>query len=198
MHESENQVIANPVIKESQTLIKKMKTEINKFYKKLATSKESLKKDGTPRQNSNKETIKSKIKELEGRLGNATEEVKKHSAKIDLTSIEGKKTFKVIENEGKNLFDFTTSAVWNVRNYLVEMLKPYYTNKNEIVDLFYAISQCHGWIRTTKTRVTVRIEPLQQASRRAAQEQLCKKLTAMCIQTPTGKFMEMEVGDAPI
>ncbi|MDF1547314.1 MAG: hypothetical protein P1P88_05800, partial [Bacteroidales bacterium] len=90
------------------------------------------------------------------------------------------------------------SAVWNVRNYLVETLKPYYTNKNEIVDLFYAISQCHGWIRTTKTRVTVRIEPLQQASRRAAQEQLCKKLTAMCIQTPTGKFMEMEVGYAPI
>lgn len=198
MQDSENQIIANPAIKESQTLIKILKTGVNKLYKKLAISKDSLKKDGTPRQNSNKETIKTKIQELEKQLENAKEESKKLSPKIDVSSIEGKQTFKTIDNEGKNLFDFVTSAVWNTRNHLVEMLIPYYTNKNEIVDLFYAITHCHGWIKTTATRVTVRVEPLQQASRRAAQEQLCKKLTAMCIQTPTGKFMEIEVGNTPI
>jgi hypothetical protein len=198
MHDSENQSIANPAIKESQTLAKKLKTEINKLYKKLATSKDGLKKDGTPRQNSNKETIKTKIQELEMQSEKVKEGSKNLPKKIDVSSIQGKQAFKTIDNEGKNLFDFVTSAVWNTRNHLVGMLKPYYTNKNEIVDLFYAITHCHGWIKVTATMVTVRIEPLQQASRRAAQEQLCKKLTALGIQTPNGKYMEIEVGSQPI
>ncbi len=77
------------------------------------------------------------------------------------------------------------------------MLEPYYQNKNEIVDLFYAITNSQGWIKTTKNAVTVRIEPLQQAGHRAAQKQLCKKLTAMGAQIPSGKFLVVEVGESP-
>ncbi len=113
-------------------------------------------------------------------------------------SMKEKFKIQIGENEGKNLFDFVTSAAWNSRKQVIEWLQPYYPNKNEIVDLFYAITQCQGWVKTTHTNVTVRIEPLQQASRRAAQEQLCRKLTSLGVQTPTGKFMIMEVGDSPI
>lgn len=197
-HESDNQSIANPEIKDKQKLIKRLKTETNKLYKKMGTAKESLTKEGVPRQNSVKERLKTEIQENELIIEKLQQEVKNLSDRIELSSLDGNKSFKVIDNEGKNLFDFVTSAVWNSRKQVIEWLRPYYSNKNEIVDLFYAITQCQGWIKTSQTSVTVRIEPLQQASRRAAQEQLCRKLTSLGVQTPTGKFMIIEVGDSPI
>ena len=196
--ESDNQSIANPLVKDKQKLIKRLKTETNKLYKKMGTAKEGLTKDGTPRQNSIKERFKTQIRENELMIEKLLLEVKSLPERIELSSLDGNKSFKVIDNEGKNLFDFVTSAVWNSRKQVIEWLRPYYTNKNEIVDLFYAITQCQGWIKTTRTSVTVRIEPLQQVSRRAAQEQLCRKLTSLGVQTPTGKFMIIEVGDSPI
>jgi hypothetical protein len=117
--------------------------------------------------------------------------------RIELSSLDGNKSFRAIDNEGKNLFDFVTSAAWNTRKQVIEWLQAFYPNKNEVVDLFYAITQCQGWIKTTRTSVTVRIEPLQQASRRAAQDQLCRKLTSLGAQTPTVKIMIIEVGDSP-
>jgi len=197
-HESDNQSIANPLLKDKHKLIKQLKTETTKLYKKMGTCKESLTKDGTPRQNSIKERLKTQIRENESLIEKLQQEVKGLPERIELSSLDGNKSFKVIDNEGKNLFDFVTSAVWNTRNQVIEWLRPYYTNKNEIVDLFYAITQCQGWIKTTRTSVTVRIEPLQQSSRRAAQEQLCKKLTSLGAQTPNGKFMIIEVGNSPI
>ncbi|MBA7515329.1 hypothetical protein ES705_07368 [subsurface metagenome] len=197
-HESDNQSIANPLVKDKQKLIKRLKTEINKLYKKMGTCKESLTKDGAPRKNSIKERLKTQIRENESLKEKLQQEIKSLPERIELSSLDANKSFKVIDNEGKNLFDFVTSAVWNTRNQVIEWLRPYYTNKNEIVDLFYAITQCQGWIKTTRTSVTVRIEPLQQASRRAAQEQLCKKLTSLGVQTPTGKFMIIEAGNSPI
>jgi transposase len=197
-HESDNQSIANPSIKDKQKQIKQLKTETNKLYKQMGTAKEGLTKEGTPRQNSIKERLKAEIRENELMIEKLLQEVKSLPERIELSSLDGNKSFKVIDNEGKNLFDFATSAVWNSRKQVIEWLQPYYANKNEIVDLFYAITQCQGWIKTTRTSVTVRIEPLQQASRRTAQEQLCRKLTSLGAQTPTGKFMIMEVGDSPI
>jgi len=164
----------------------------------MGTAKEGLTKDGAPRQNSIKERLKTQIRENESLIKQLQQEVKSLPERIELSSLGGDKPFRVIDNEGKNLFDFVTSAVWNSRKQMIEWLRPYYTNKNEIVDLFYAITQCQGWIKTTNTSVTVRIEPLQQMSRRAAQEQLCRKLTSLGVQTPNGKFMIMEVGDSPI
>lgn len=195
--ESEQQTIANPLVKETKKLIKNLKAQTNKLYKKLADSKESLNIDGTPRKNSLRESIKNKITEKETELAEARQALKDIPERVDLSSIKNGKAFKSIDNEGKNLFDFVTSAAWNARNKIIDMLGPYYQNKNEIVDLFYAITNCQGWIKSTKNAVTVRVEPLQQAGRRAAQKQLCKKLTAMGAQTPSGKFLVVEVGESP-
>ena len=67
----------------------------------------------------------------------------------------------------------------------------------EVVDLFYAITNCHGWIKSSKTEVIVRLEPIQQPKRRAGQEQLCHKLTSLCARLPSGKWLIIEVGDCP-
>ncbi len=78
------------------------------------------------------------------------------------------------------------------------MLQPCYAGESEIVDLFYAIANCQGWVKTTRDKVIVRIEPLEQPKRRMAQEQLCRKLTNLGAVTPKGKWMVIEVGNCPV
>ena len=67
--------------------------------------------------------------------------------------------------------------------------------KNEYIDLFYAIINCHGWIKSEARKVTVRLEPLQQPSRVAAQQQFCRKLSQLRVITPDRKLLQIEVGD---
>jgi len=81
---------------------------------------------------------------------------------------------------------------------MVDWLRPYFNQDNEVVDLFYAITSCHGWIKSTEREVLVRLEPLGQDKRRLAQEQLCRKLTSLAVQTPTGKYLSIEVGESPL
>ena len=66
-----------------------------------------------------------------------------------------------------------------------------------MVDLFYAITHCHGWVKSGKAEVIVRLEPIQQPKRRAAQIQLCRKLTSLGARLPSGKWLKVEVGDDP-
>jgi hypothetical protein len=118
--------------------------------------------------------------------------------RTDISLLEDYRCFQRLSNESKNLFDFVTSCVWNVRKQMVEWLLPFYENKNEYIDLFYAITHCQGWIKSEKHKVTMRLEPLRQPSRRAAQEQFCRKLTSLNATTPTGKSLVIEVGRSPL
>ena len=81
---------------------------------------------------------------------------------------------------------------------MVDWLREDYKRESDVVDLFYAITSCQGWVRSTDEAVTVRLEPLQQAKQRAAQEQFCRKLTALGAQTPLGKRLVVEVGESPL
>ena len=89
--------------------------------------------------------------------------------RVDVSTLENYRFFKTIDNEGKNLFDFVTCSVWYVRKLAVDWLRPYYNSENDLVDLFYAITDCQGWIKSTKNEVVCRLEPLPQPKRRAAQ-----------------------------
>lgn len=195
---SKKQEIRNPEIKEKQGLIKSLKTRLSGLYKKLATAKTTTNKDGSIRHNSAKETIKKTICSVEAEVERTKKEKNKLPETIDVTGLEDYRTFKQIDNEGKNLFDFVTSSVWNARKQMVNWLKKYYTNENEVVDLFYAITKCHGWVKSGKTEVIVRLEPLQQGKRRAGQEQLCRKLSTLGARLPSGKLLTVEVGDVPL
>ena len=198
MVESEKQDIANPAVKEKARLIARAKSKLNKLYKKLMNAKTVLNKDGSIRKNSVKEQVKMKVAEQESRLEALQEEKKSLPKRVDVSSLEDYKTFKRMDNEGKNLFDFVTSSVWNARKLMVEWLRPLFNCENEVVDLFYAITYCHGWVKSSKSVVIVRLEPMEQAKRRAAQEQLCRKLTSLGASLPNGKHLIVEVGESPI
>ena len=196
--ESENQEIANPEVKEKENLIRAVRKQLGKLYKKLAKTTESVNKDSEPRKNSKREQLKGQIQEEETKLATLIEQKQQLADRVDVSTLEDYRSFKKIDDEGKNLFDFVTTSVWNARKQMVDWLRPYYNRENEIVDLFYAITRCHGWIRSTETEVIVRLEPLQQPKRRAAQTQLCRKLTSLGAQTPTGKWLTVEVCGSPL
>jgi transposase len=195
--ESENQEIANPILKELKVIIKKTKQKIVKLKSKLADIKPSFKKDGSARKNSAHVKLKEEISEHELVLDQTQDEAKQEPERVETSDIENYQKFKRVDNEGKKLFDLITSSVWNARKDMVDWLRPHWNLENEIVDLFYAITQCHGWIRSDKHEVRVRLEPLEQPSRRSAQERLCRKLTYLATRLPSGKLMVIEVGEDP-
>ncbi len=196
--ESEQQLIANPDIKFINKKIKRKRKELDKKYKQNSKTKEVLNKDGSMRENSKKVRLESEINQLEEEITKFLDEKKQMPDKIDLSTLEDYKSFKKIDNEGKNLFDFVTASIWNARKVMTDWLLCHYPNENEYVDLFYTITKCHGWIKSEADRVVVRLEPLQQPSRRKAQEQFCKKLTALNAYLPIGKILQIEVGPSPI
>ena len=155
-------------------------------------------KDGSPRENSAHRRLKEEIGKQEIAIDRQQLETRQLPERIDISRLEDYRCFERISNESKNLFDFVTSSVWNARKQMVEWLLPFYENKNEYVDLFYAITHCQGWVKSEEHQVTVRLEPLQQQSRRAAQERFCRKLTGLNAITPAGKRLTIEVGRSPL
>lgn len=194
---SEKQLIANPAIKFIEKEIKVVRKKLDKKHKKNSKAKEVFNKDGSRREKSLKARLEAEISELEAEYAKLLDTKKQLPEKVDVSTLESYKSFLKIDNEGKNLFDFVTASVWNIRKEMTAWLLSYYPNKAEYVDLFYAITECHGWIKSEADRVVVRLEPLQQPSRRKAQEQFCKKLTALNVSLPIRKILQIEVGPSP-
>jgi hypothetical protein len=195
---SEKQDVKNPEITKKENMLRRSGKQLNGLYKKLTKTSEVKNKDGSIRKNSARERTKETIYQLESRVEKIRVEKKSLPERVDASTLEDYKSFKKIDNEGKNLFDFATCSIWNARKQMVDWLKPFFSGENEIVDLFYAISNCQGWVKTTRDKVIVRIEPLEQPKRRMTQEQLCRKLTNLGAVTPNGKWMVIEVGSCPV
>ncbi len=196
--DSERQEIPNPQIKDKDNLITRLRQGLDRLLRKLLKTPENNKRDGTPRRNSRRQRLLENIQRQEAEIEQLREEKKALPEKIDVSKLADYRSFKQMDNEGKYLFDFVTTAVWNVRKQMVDWLGESYQYENDLVDLFYAITHCHGWIRCTTNEVRVRLEPLQQAKRRTAQEYLCRKLTSFGAQTPMGKRLVVEVGENPL
>ena len=196
--ESERQEIANPQIKEKRHLLARLGKKLDRLLRKLSKTPESKKKDGTPRHNSRRQRLHNDIEQQQALIEQVRKEKQALPEKIDVSKLTDYRSFKQIDNEGKYLFDFVITAVWNVRKQMTEWLRECYEFENDLVDLFYAITDCHGWIQCTDGEVRVRLEPLQQAKRRSAQEYLCRKLTSFGAQTPMGKRLVVEVGESPM
>jgi hypothetical protein len=197
LSESENQEIANPAIKKIKVLLKNKKKELDKLYRKQSKSDIQYNKDGSIRKNSVHERTSIQIEKLKVEQEKLKKQASELPERIDISKLEDYTCFEKISNESKNLFDFVTSSVWNARKQMTEWLNPFFNNTNEVVDLFYAITDCHGWVKSSPDQVIVRLEELEQPARRAAQIQLCRKLTDLSVQIPTGKRFVIEVGHAP-
>jgi hypothetical protein len=196
--ESEKQDIANPEIKDLEQAIQATKRQLSRLYKQCAKSKPSTNKDGTPRANSKQQRLSDDIATHEAELERLRADKAKLPERVDVAGLANYRAFKAIDNEGKNLFDFVTASVWNARRQLIDWLEDSYAKDSDRVDLLYAILNCHGWIRSDRQWVVVRLEPLQQPARRYAQEQLCRKLSGLGAKIPGGKWLRIEVGDSPL
>lgn len=198
LSESARQDIANPEIKALEQIIQRTKRKLGRLYKQLAKSKPSTNKDGTPRANGKSQRLAAAIAAKEAELKRLGTEKAQLPERIDVGGLSDYRSFQAIDNEGKNLFDFVTAAVWNARRQLIDWLAESYPKDSDRVDLLYAILNCHGWIRSDDQWVVVRLEPLQQPARRYAQEQLCRKLNGLGAKIPGGKWLRIEVGDSPL
>jgi hypothetical protein len=196
--DSDRQEIPNPQIRDKGNLITRLRKELDKLLRKNVKTPENNNSDGTPRRDSRRQRLLETIRQQEAEIERIRAEKKALPEKIDVSKLQDYRSFKQVDNEGKYLFDFVTTAVWNVRKQMVDWLRESYDYENDLVDLFYAITHCHGWIRCTAQEVRVRLEPLQQAKRRSAQDYLCRKLTALGAQTPMGKQLVVEVGENPL
>ena len=190
--ESEKQEITNPELKEINKKIAHIKKELSGNAHNLAKHNPQFNKDGTKRRNSKYDKLQKEHQRIEEQLKSLILKKKDLPERIDLSSLENYKSYKKIDCEGKNLFDFVTTSVWNARKKMVEFLSSY-IRENEVVDTFYAITKLHGKIKSTDTYVLVKLEPLQQSKRLEAQKQLCKFLSNKNAQLPNGKYLFIEV-----
>ena len=198
LSESDKQEIEHPRRKEIATELKQIKTGLDRNYTQLGNTVPQTNKDGTTRTNSKHQRIKQQINEMETQQVQLRKEREQLPERIEVSQLQDYRSFKKISNEGKNLFDFVTASIWNARRSIISWLSDCYPRENDRVDLFYAILHSHGWIKSDDQWVVVRLEPLQQPSRRYAQEQLCRKLTGLGAKIPGGKELRIEVGDTPL
>jgi len=192
--ESDNQAIANPEKKILSNDIIATKKQITKVQVQLSEATKALNMDGTPRKNGKRDRLLDQLTELKGRLVYLQKQKAALPERVNVKDLEDYRSFDKIDNEGKYLFDFALTSVWNARKCIVEWMKDFFGNENEVVDLFYAITTCHGWIKSEDNGVTVSLEPLEAPSRRAAQEALCRKLNSLNATTPGGKMLSIIVG----
>lgn len=196
--ESEKQEIANPEIKVLGAQISTGQGHLAKLYKQHAKAKPNFNQDGSERTNSLHRRIADAIAASEAQLKQLKTKKAQLPERVDVSGLLDYRSFKAIDNEGKNLFDFVTTSVWNARRKLLDLLHDCYAKDNDRVDLLYAIFNCHGWIRSDDRWVVVRMEPLQQPARRYAQEQLCRKLAGLGVRVTGGKWLRVEVGESPV
>jgi hypothetical protein len=134
---------------------------------------------------------------LENKLVALTEKLQTTPERTTLAeATNGKETFKVIDREGKNLFDLVQAMVWNARRTLIDMLRQHYHDERDIVNLLDHISRCHGWIKSAPDAVLVRLEPLDRPRYRAAQKELCDSLNNLQSRLPNRKILKFSVGAA--
>ena len=195
---SDNQSIENPILKQAKVTIKTIKKSIQKLYTQIAKLKNpNNNKDGSVRKNSAYNRIQVQLNSKETELHALKKTCSKAPERVDVTTLEDYTEFNKIDNEGKNLFDFVTTSIWNARKILVSQIKDGWTKEHDAVDLFYAIIDCHGWIKSAKESVSVILEPMEIPRRRAAQEKLCLYLTSLGASLPNGKFLSIKVGINP-
>ncbi|MEA3448157.1 MAG: helix-turn-helix domain-containing protein [Bacteroidota bacterium] len=192
---SKNQSITNPKVKELKKTIKTTEHKYQKKCKELAQYDKNINASGKTRSNDKYTKLKSELEVLKTTIDDLKREKSVLPERVDISDLRGYKNYKTHDNEGKNMFDFASSLVWNARKTGVEILGQYYPFKNDLVDLFYAIIHCHGKLRINEKEIKVILEPLEQRSRRAAQIDFCRRLTGLGAKTQGGKRMIIQVED---
>jgi hypothetical protein len=135
-----------------------------RLYQQYAKTQPRFNRDGSERNNSRHRLLAEAITVSETRLKQRQSDKAQLPERVDVAGLSDYRSFQAIDNEGKNLFDFVTSSVWNARRQLLDWLDDSYAKDSDRVDLLYAIFNCHGWVRSDERWVVVRLEPATGAS----------------------------------
>ena len=194
--ESENQEMPNPDIKKLKKKKKKIEIKLQKNANKFVGVEKVYNKDGSERFNSKYRRLSNERNVLEAELTAINEQIKQTPERINLKEASnGEKSFKIIDNEAKNLFDLTASMVWNARRTLIDMLIRHYNDERDVVNLLDHITRCHGWVKSTHNAVLVQLEPMDLPRYRVAQKEFINELNNLKPCLPNGKIMRFSVGD---
>lgn len=195
--ESENQEIENPAYNSLKRKLLELKKEVDRCNRELGRLPITLNKDGEQRKSKKRKKFEDMRNKLEKEVGIAKESLKNCPERIRLDEVKDGKTFKKVSTEGKNLWDVAEALVWNSRKKIMEIFKEYLPNQRDLIPVLEAITNCHGWIRSTPEVMEIRLEPLDTPRFKAAQIQLCRKLNEMNIRLNNGKLLLYDVGHEP-
>jgi transposase len=196
--ESENQEIDNPIYKELEIQKQQLNNKLQKNANQLAGVQEIYNQDGSVRANSKHQRLVAERTTVASEIQAVAEKLQATPQRTTLAeATDGRETFKVLDREGKNLFDLVQAMVWNARRTLTDMLRKHYHDERDVVNLLDHISRCHGWIKTTADAVHVRLEALDLPRYRAAQKEFCDSLNHLQARLPNGKILQFSVGRKP-
>lgn len=196
--ESEKQTVKNPLFFELKAKMAKIKKRIRTIEANLGRIPITTKKDGTLRTSKRRDKLKSELSGLKNELEKIKAEFKDCPEQLNIDDIkDGWRKIKVIDTEGKNLWDLAQAAFWNTRKILISMFSEYIPNNRNTIPVLEAITKCKGWIKSTPEAIYCRLEPLDNTGFRLAQIQLCRKLNELEIRLPNGKRIFYDVARLP-
>jgi len=196
-NESEKQEIANP-------LLAKLKKEISRLRKRLAKIEIDLgrmpltqNKDGSLRKSNKREGLQKKAEDLKTRIVTEEEALAVCPERVNINEVKADAAYKVLNTEGKNLWNLAEALFWNSRKKLVQIFKEFLPNERDLRPVLEAITESRGWIKSTREAIEIRLEPLETPMYKAAQIQLCRYLNEKEIRLQNGKRLLYDVGPDP-
>jgi hypothetical protein len=191
---SENQQIINPLYYQLQNQLHRQKKELDKTERELGRKQIKTNRDGSLRKNNARNDLQLKREQLAIDVERTKSELKACPEKLNLSEQQEIKKFKVIDTEGKTIWDFTEVVFWNTRKKLISLLKEYLPDERDLIPVLEAITKCKGVIKSTKDAVIVKLEPLERQKFRQAQIQFCRRLNDMGAKLDNGKKIFFDVG----
>ncbi|MEA1940023.1 MAG: helix-turn-helix domain-containing protein [Candidatus Caldatribacteriota bacterium] len=190
---SENQQITNPLYYKLQKKLQHLKKELDKTERGLGKKELKINMDGSLRKNSARDDLQLKRDQLLIEIEKTKSEYKACPEKMNIMQQQAYKKYKVIETEGKRIWDFAEVIFWNTRKKLIAILKEYLPDERDLIPVLEAITKCRGIIKSTKDTVIVKLEPLERPKFRQAQIQFCRKLNEMGAKLDNGKRILFDV-----
>lgn len=191
--DSQNQEILNPQFIKLDKGLSKLKRQLSKTERKIGQKPITQKKDGSIRKNQSRNDLLEQRKKLQSQIQEMKAKLEKCPQRVDGSSIEGKKQFKIIETEAKNLWDISETIMWNSRKYLSKLLEEYLPNERDLLPVLDAITNSKGKVKITKDAVIVVLEALERKQFYQAQLQLCRKLNQMNVRFSNQKILFFDV-----
>jgi transposase len=195
--ESENQDVANSEHKKLKDELGRLKRRRKKCERELGRLPITTNKDGSLRKSKKRERLLQELEGLHEKVSVTGKKLKDCPEKVVLDNVSPGESFKVLETEGKNLWDLAQSLVWNSRKKLIGIFKEFLPNPRDVIPVLEAITSCRGWVKSTREAIQVRLEPLDTPRYQAAQIQLCRALNEKQIRLNNGKLLLYDVGPEP-